>query len=208
MKILRLQAVNKRSKKKKWRENEHFSYYFNNLICSDLLNSCTLSGLYSSRNFHLGPQCLGVGKWSAVMRNDSGRALVVLQILEKIVIQLSWLTIAPFFWVVSFCFLFTRVFFVVKLLLCAVCWNGCVALCTPSVMSSLVGILKFTCLPCSFKKFESYSISLIHKLKQGLSFSQILSTQTAASLDPPVLYFCCFNGALNFGWSLQEFLHC
>lgn len=51
-------------------------------------------------------------------------------------------------------------------------------------------------------------MSLIYKLKQGLSFSQILSTQTAASLDLPVLFYSCFNGALNFGWSLQEFLHC
>lgn len=51
------------------------------------------------------------------MRNDSGRALVVLQILEKIVIQLLWLTMVPFFWVVSFCCLSTHVFFVVKLLL-------------------------------------------------------------------------------------------
>lgn len=72
------------------------------------------------------------------------------------------------------------------------------ALCIPSVMSSLVGILKFIRLPCSFKKFESYCISLIHKLKQGLSFSQVLSAQTAASLDLPVLFFCCFQWDSEF----------
>lgn len=114
---------------------------------------------------------------------------------KKIVIQLLWLTIAPFIWVVSFCFLFTHVFFVVRL---AVCSSVGMALCIPSVMSSLVGILKFTSLPCSFKKFESYCISLIHKLKQGLSFSQVLSTQTAASLDLPVLFFCCFQWDSEF----------
>lgn len=155
--------------------------------------------LVLSRNFQLGPQCLGVRKWSAVVRNDSGRVLVVLQILEKNCNSTFITYYSSILLDCLFLFHFSPMFSLWWNCCCVeFCWNGCVALCTPSVMSSLVGILKFTCLPCSFKKFESHCISLIYKLKQGLSFSQILSTETAASLHLPVLFFLLLQWGSEF----------
>lgn len=72
----------------------------------------------------------------------------------------------------------------------------------------LESLNSLVCLPLS-KNLNLIASHWYINWSKAFLFSQILSTQTAASLDLPVLFFfCCFNGAQNFGWSLQEFLHC